>query len=124
MTAVAPIAEGLARFEARGPCTDAERRAAAWLHDELRDARARGVGGDALGAAPVGALDRAARDGRRGGVAGGDQRAAAGADRGGGGGGVDGSGGLGLPGLLRLAFPRRATQNVLTVPEEGEASRC
>ena len=38
VTAVAPIAEGLARFEARGPCTDAERRAAAWLHDELRDA--------------------------------------------------------------------------------------
>jgi hypothetical protein len=27
--------------------------------------------------------------------------------------------GVGLPGLLRLAFPRRATQNVLTVPEEG-----
>ena len=27
--------------------------------------------------------------------------------------------GFGLPGLLRLAFPRRATQNVLTVPEEA-----
>ena len=38
VTAVDAIAEGLARFEARGPCTDAERRAAAWLHDELRDA--------------------------------------------------------------------------------------
>jgi len=38
VTAVAPIAEGLARFEARGPCTDAERRAAGWLHDELRAA--------------------------------------------------------------------------------------
>ena len=37
MTDVAAIAEGLARFEARGPCTDAERRAAGWLHDELRD---------------------------------------------------------------------------------------
>jgi hypothetical protein len=29
---------------------------------------------------------------------------------------------FGLPGLLRLAFPRRATQNVLTVPEEAAAS--
>ena len=38
MTAVSPIATGLARFEDRGPCTDAERRAAAWLHDELRAA--------------------------------------------------------------------------------------
>ena len=38
MTDVAAIAEGLARFEARGPCTDAERRAAGWLHDELRAA--------------------------------------------------------------------------------------
>jgi hypothetical protein len=27
--------------------------------------------------------------------------------------------GVGLPGLLRLALPRRATQNVLTVPDEG-----
>ena len=27
--------------------------------------------------------------------------------------------GVGLKGLLRLAFPRRATQNVLTVPDEG-----
>jgi hypothetical protein len=33
---VTAIAAGLARFEARGPCTDAERRAANWLHDELR----------------------------------------------------------------------------------------
>ena len=38
VTDVAAIAEGLARFEARGPCTDAERRAAGWLHDELRAA--------------------------------------------------------------------------------------
>ena len=38
MTDVTAIADGLARFEARGPCTDAERRAAAWLHDELRAA--------------------------------------------------------------------------------------
>ena len=38
MTDVSAIADGLARFEARGPCTDAERRAANWLHDELRRA--------------------------------------------------------------------------------------
>ena len=38
MTDVTEIADGLARFEARGPCTDAERRAANWLHDELRAA--------------------------------------------------------------------------------------
>ena len=38
VTDVDAIAEGLARFEARGPCTDAERRARGWLHDELRDA--------------------------------------------------------------------------------------
>ena len=54
MTAVDAIARASPDFEARGPCTDAERRAAAWLHDELRDARARGVGGDALGAARSG----------------------------------------------------------------------
>ena len=35
--ALAPIVEGLARSRPRAPCTDAERRAAAWLHDELRD---------------------------------------------------------------------------------------
>ncbi len=33
-----PIVAGLLGFEGRGPCTDAERRAAAWLHDRLRDA--------------------------------------------------------------------------------------
>jgi len=38
VTDVSAIAEGLARFEARDPCTDAERRAAGWLHDELRAA--------------------------------------------------------------------------------------
>ena len=38
MTAASATAAGLARFEDRGPCTDAERRAAAWLHDELRAA--------------------------------------------------------------------------------------
>jgi hypothetical protein len=29
-------AEGLCRFEDRGPCSDSERRAAGWLHDDLR----------------------------------------------------------------------------------------
>ena len=119
MTAVAPIAEGLARFEARGPCTDAERRAAAWLHDELRDAgheawvethwvRPQWALSIALHAtigvvaslvaisAPLPGLIAAA-------VAAVSMALEA----------------LGLPGLLRLAFPRRATQNVLTEPEEG-----
>src|SRR4051794_35136887 len=36
VTTAPTTAEGLCRFEARGPCTDAERRAAGWLHDELR----------------------------------------------------------------------------------------
>jgi hypothetical protein len=119
VTAVAPTAEGLSRFEARGPCTDAERRAAAWLHDELRDAGheawvethwARpqwplsialhatiGVAASLLAiSAPVPGLIAAA-------VAAVSMALE----------------GLGLPGLLRLLFPRRATQNVLTVPQEG-----
>ena len=36
MTLAHSTAGGLSRFEARGPCTDAERRAAGWLHDDLR----------------------------------------------------------------------------------------
>jgi hypothetical protein len=36
VTTASSTAEGLARFAGRGPCSDAERRAAAWLHDELR----------------------------------------------------------------------------------------
>jgi hypothetical protein len=119
VTDVDAIAEGLARFEARGPCTDAERRAAAWLHDELRDAgheawvethwvRPQWPLSIALHAtigvvaslvaisAPLPGLIAAA-------VATLSMALE----------------GLGLPGLLRLAFPRRATQNVLTVPEEG-----
>jgi hypothetical protein len=122
VTAVAPIAEGLARFEARGPCTDAERRAAAWLHDELRDAgheawvethwvRPQWALSIALHAtvgvvaslvaisAPLPGLIAAA-------VAAVSMALEA----------------FGLPGLLRLAFPRRATQNVLTVPEADGAA--
>jgi hypothetical protein len=36
VTLAQSTAEGLSRFEERGPCTDAERRAAGWLHDDLR----------------------------------------------------------------------------------------
>jgi hypothetical protein len=117
VTDVAAIAEGLARFEARGPCTDAERRAAGWLHDELRAAGHEawvethwvrpqwalsvalhatvGVVASVLAiSAPLPALIAAA-------VAALSLALEA----------------AGLPGLLRLLFPRRATQNVLTVPE-------
>jgi hypothetical protein len=116
---VSAIAEGLGRFEARGPCTDAERRAAGWLHDELRDAGHEAwvethwmrpqwalsvalhatigvVASVAAITAPlvglVAALVAAVSMGLEA---------------------------AGLPGLLRLAFPRRATQNVLTVPDDG-----
>src|SRR3954468_6144201 len=36
MGALADVVEGLCGFERRGSCTDAERRAALWLHDDLR----------------------------------------------------------------------------------------
>src|SRR4051794_2995150 len=36
MGALADVVEDLCRFERRGSCTDAERRAALWLHDDLR----------------------------------------------------------------------------------------
>ena len=121
MTDVAPIAEGLARFEARGPCTDAERRAANWLHDELRDAgheawvetywvRPQWALSLALHAtigvvaslvaisAPLPAVIALAVAALSMGLE-----------------------AAGLPGLRRLAFPRRATQNVLTVAEQGGA---
>ena len=117
MSDVDAIAEGLARFEARGPCTDAERRAAAWLHDELWAAgheawvethwvRPQWPLSIALHAtvgvlaslvattAPLPALVAAA-------VAALSMALEA----------------AGSTGLLRRLFPRRATQNVLTVPE-------
>ena len=117
MTDVTAIAEGLARFEARGPCTDAERRAAGWLHDELRAEGHEawvethwvrpqwalslalhatvGVVASVLAiSAPLPALIAA-------GVAALSMALEA----------------AGFPGLLRLLFPRRATQNVLTVPD-------
>ena len=37
MGALADVVEDLCRFEQRGSCTDAERRAAVWLHDDLRE---------------------------------------------------------------------------------------
>src|SRR3954471_10515346 len=37
MGALADVVEDLCRFERRGSCTDAERRAAVWLHDDLRE---------------------------------------------------------------------------------------
>ena len=119
VTAVAPIAEGLARFEARGPCTDAERRAAAWLHDELRDAgheawvethwvRPQWPLSIALHATVGVVASLVAISAPLPGLIAAAVAAVSMALE-----------GFGLPGLLRLAFPRRATQNVLTVPEEG-----
>jgi hypothetical protein len=119
VTAVAPIAEGLARFEARGPCTDAERRAAAWLHDELRDAgheawvethwvRPQWALSIALHATVGVVASLAAISAPLPGLIAAAVAAVSMALE-----------GFGLPGLLRLAFPRRATQNVLTVPVEG-----
>jgi hypothetical protein len=119
VTAVAPIAEGLARFEARGPCTNAERRAAAWLHDELRDAgyeawvethwvRPQWPLSIALHATIGVVASLVAISAPLPGLIAAAVAAISMALE-----------GFGLPGLLRLAFPRRATQNVLTVPEEG-----
>jgi hypothetical protein len=122
VTASSSTAAGLARFEDRGPCTDAERRAAAWLHDELRAAgpeawvethwlrpqwalslalhAALGVVASVLAlTAPLAAAIVAA-------VAALSMAVEA----------------SGRSGPLRLLFPRRATQNVLVVPDEEEAA--
>jgi hypothetical protein len=121
VTGSSTIAAGLARFEARGPCSDAERQAAAWLHDELRAAgheawvethwvrpqwalsialhAALGVAAsvlalsEPLAAAVVAALAALSMA-------------------------VEASG---RSGPLRLLFPRRATQNVLVVPAASSA---
>jgi hypothetical protein len=118
VTDVAAIAEGLARFEARGPCTDAERRAAGWLHDELRRAgweawvetqwvrpqsalslalhATLGVVASVLAiTAPLPAL-----------IVAGAAAASMALEA------------TGRVGPLRWIFPRRATQNVLTVPDD------
>jgi hypothetical protein len=119
VTDVAAIAEGLTRIEARGPCTDAERRAAGSLHDALRaegheawvethwvrpqwalslalHATIGVVASVAALAAPLPALVAAA-------LAALSMTFEA----------------TGRVGPLRLLFPRRATQNVVTVPDEG-----
>jgi hypothetical protein len=122
VTAVAPIAAGLARFEARGPCTDAERRAAAWLHDELRGAeheawvethwvRPQWALSIALHATIGVVASLVAISAPLPGLIAALVAAVSMASE-----------GLGLPGLLRLAFPRRATQNVLVEPEAGEVT--
>jgi hypothetical protein len=114
------VVDGLCSFTARGPCTDAERRAALWLHDELRSrvheawvetrwVRPRRAAVLALGcllavagsllstAVPVAGLVLAAL--------GAASLAAEAAGR---------------LGPIRALFPRRATQHVLSsVPDEG-----
>jgi hypothetical protein len=118
VTDVAATAEGLARFEARGPCTDAERRAANWLHDELR-AAAHEAWVETYWVRPQWALSLALHA-TLGVVASvvalsAPLPAAIGAAL------LAVSLGLeaaGLGGLLRRLFPRRATQNVLVVPPQ------
>jgi hypothetical protein len=122
VTDVDAIAEGLARFEARGPCTDAERRAAAWLHDELRDqgheawvethwVRPQWALSLALHAT-VGVIASllAISSPPAGLVVAAVAAVSMGLEA------------AGWPGLLRLAFPRRATQNVLTVPDDARVT--
>ncbi|MEO8689663.1 MAG: hypothetical protein ABI611_15815, partial [Solirubrobacteraceae bacterium] len=121
MTAAFTTAAGLARFEDRGPCSDAERRAAAWLHDELR------AGGheawvETFWVRPQWALSLALHA-TLGVVASmlalsaplpaAIVAAAAALSM-----AVEASG---RRGPLRSVFPRRATQNVLTVPDEEGA---
>jgi hypothetical protein len=113
--------EKLGRFERRGPCTDAERRAAGWLHDDLR-ARGHEAWVETHWVRPQWALSLAlhAALGVIASVTAIYVPAAGLA--------------LALPvaislaseangrtGLLRLALPRRATQNVLTIPAAGRA---
>jgi len=121
VTAAPTTAAGLARFEDRGACTDAERRAAGWLHDQLRAAgheawvethwvrpqwalslalhATAGIVASVLvlTAPPAAAIVAA--------VAALSLALEAG----------------GRSGPLRWILPRRATQNVLTVPDEEAA---
>ena len=121
VSAAPTTAEGLCRFEERGPCSDAERRAAAWLHDDLRadgheawvethwvrpqwalslalHATVGVVASVVALSAPLPAAIAAALAALS--MA------------------VEASG---RTGPLRLLLPRRATQNVLTVPDEDTA---
>lgn len=107
--------EELCRFERRGPCTDAERRAAAWVHDDLR-ARGHEAWVETHWVRPQWALSLALHA-TLGVVASATAVAlpAAGLAL-----ALLAAVSLGLEasgrtGLLRLAFPRRATQNVLAL---------
>jgi hypothetical protein len=119
VTTAPTTAEGLCRFEGRGPCTDAERRAAGWLHDELRAAGHEAwvethwvrpqwalalalhatIGVVASLAAPTAPLPAA--------IAAGLAALSMALEA------------AGRTGPLRWLFPRRATQNVITVPAEA-----
>lgn len=113
------IVEELCRFERRGPCTDAERRAAGRLHDDLR-ASGHEAWVETHWVRPQWALSLALHA-ALGVIA--SVTAIYAPDVGLGLAllaavslGVEASG---RAGLLRLAFPRRATQNVLTVPAQA-----
>ncbi len=113
--APAAIVEALLEFSGRGPCTDAERRAAGWLHDELRRAGHSAWvethwvrpqwPGSLLLACVLGVAG--ALVSTRVPVAGAVLAAVAAFSL-----AMDASG---FPGLLRGVFARRATQNVLGV---------
>ena len=120
MPAALEIVEVLCRFAGRGPCTDAERRAAAWLHDDLR-ARGHEAWVETLWVRPQWAASLALHA-----LLGVVASVAAVAYP---------PAGLGLalvlalslaleaagrPGLLRLVLPRRATQHVLALPAEDK----
>jgi hypothetical protein len=115
------LISGLCRFEGRGACTDAERRAAAWLHDELRAGgheawvetvwlRPQWAASLLLGALLAAAGSLASVELPLAGAAAAAVAALSlaldAAER---------------TGPLRLPFRRRATQHVLTVPPDGVA---
>jgi hypothetical protein len=118
VTTAPTTAERLCRFKDRGPCTDAERRAAGWLHDALRAAgheawvetywvRPQWALSLALHAtvgvvASLLAVTAAVPAAIAAGMAALSMAVEA----------------VGRTGPLRWLFPRRATQNVLTVPAD------
>jgi hypothetical protein len=118
----ATVIDLLARFGGRGACTDAERRAAAALHDELR-ARGHEAWVEARWIRPQATLSLFLHAALAvagslvsvtlplaGAIAAGVAALSLAVEA------------TGRPGLLRLAFPRRATQHVLTVPEAGRVA--
>jgi hypothetical protein len=114
------VVDGVCSFRARGACTDAERRAAVWLHDEVRSrlheawvethwVRPRRAAVLALGCllTVIGSLLSTAADVAGLAVAGLGALSLA----------VEATGRLGP---VRVLFPRRATQHVLTgTPDAG-----